>query len=196
MKAWVAALSVRARVIITIGVLFVIILAVLIYLVGATNQSTDRNTDEFGLTEAQKAKRDADVRQRQREGEIRNRAERAVSEGNVAEMTEIYKNAINAEDDTIKKVQLYLDQSGVLYASGKYEEAIAVARQAEAIGTDQFLVADWLSRLYEDQKQYAKAVEYYKLAAKWAKSSTNKVSFNEAYYNSQAQRVAALVGKQ
>lgn len=179
-----------------IGFLFVIIVAVLIYLVGATDRSANSETDEFGLTAAQKAKRDADVRQRQREGLIRDRAEQAIDKGNFEEVTDIYKSAINSENDTVKKVQLYLDQSQVLYAVGKYQEAIAVARQAEAIGTDQFLVGDWLSRLYEDQKQYAKAAEYYTLAAKWAKSKTNKVGFNEAYYKSHAQRVSALVGKQ
>lgn len=194
-KAWVAALSMRTKVIIMIALLFVVIIAVLIYLVGATDRSANSDTDEFGLTAAQKAKRDADVRQRQREGLVRDKAEQAVDKGDFAEVTDIYKSAINSENDTVKKVQLYLDQSQVLYAAGKYDEAIAVARQAEAIGTDQFLVGDWLSRLYEDQKQYAKAAEYYTLAAKWAKSSTNKVGFNESYYKSNAQRVSALVGK-
>lgn len=185
----------RTKVIIMIALLFVVIIAVLIYLVGATDRSANSDTDEFGLTAAQKAKRDADVRQRQREGLVRDKAEQAVDKGDFAEVTDIYKSAINSENDTVKKVQLYLDQSQVLYAAGKYDEAIAVARQAEAIGTDQFLVGDWLSRLYEDQKQYAKAAEYYTLAAKWAKSSTNKVGFNESYYKSNAQRVSALVGK-
>lgn len=195
-KAWLAALSMRTKVIATIGLLFVIIVIVLIYLVGATNPSASNETDEFGLTATQKAKRDADVRQRQREGLIRDKAEQAINKGDFDEVTDIYKSAINAENDTVKKVQLYLDQSQVLYVAGKYDEAIAVARQAEAIGTDQFLVGDWLSRLYEHQKQYAKAAEYYNLAAKWANSPTNKVGFKEAYYKSEAQRVSALVGTQ
>lgn len=194
-RDWVLALSTRTKIIIAVGVLFATVVIILIYLVQVTSVSTIDESDDFGLTAAQKAKRDADVRQRQREGLVRDRAVQALGEGNLEKVTEIYKTAIDAEADTVKKVQLYLDQSGVLYNAGKYPEAIAIARQAEAIGTDQFLVGDWLSRIYEDQKQYEKAAEYYNLAAKWAKSPTNKVGYNESHYKAQAQRVSALIGQ-
>lgn len=196
-KGWISALSMRTKIIIMIGVLFLIIVVVLLYLVKATDRSSTSLTelDNHGLTAAQIARRDADVLQAQREGAIRDRAQEAIDKGDFDQASSVYKTAINAESDTIRKVQLYIDQSLLLYNVGKYNDAIAVAREAESIGTDQFLVGDWLSRLYEDQRQYAKAAEYYNLAAKWAGSVTNRTGLSEAHYKSQAERVSALVGK-
>ncbi len=187
-------MPVRTKVIVMVALLFAVVIGILIYFVVATNKEAQDPNDVF-LTAAQKAKRDANVKQAQREGAVRDRAEEAVAAGDVNKASEIYRNAIQTEADTTKKIQLYIDQSGVLYAGGKHEQAIAVAREAEALADDKFLVADWLSRIYEDQRQYSKAVEYYTLAAKWASSPTNKAKFKEAYYKAQADRVSALVGQ-
>ena len=83
----------------------------------------------------------------------------------------------------------------MLYAAGKYKEAIDVAKEAEPLSDDKYLIADWLSRLYEDQRQFKEASEYYTLAGKWATSKMNKTRLNKAYYDRQAARVLALAGK-
>jgi tetratricopeptide (TPR) repeat protein len=193
-KNWVVALSPRTKVIVMIAVIFVVVIIALLFLVSATNKKQDAPED-IGLTAEQKAKRDANVKQVKREGALRDSAQEAIVAGDLQKASDIYRAAIQAEADTTKKIKLYLDQSGVLYDAGKYAEAIAVAREAESLSDDKFLVADWLSRIYEDQRQYAKAADYYNLAAKWASSATNKARLNADYYKSQAARVSVLVGQ-
>ncbi len=148
------------------------------------------------LTDEQRARRDANVAQSQRDGAIRDSAAQALEQGNADRANQVYQSAIQSENDTTRKIKLTLDQSALLYDAGKYTEAINVAKGAESYSDDQFLVADWLSRLYEDQKQYALAAQYYTLAGKWAKSPTNKTALTKGYYDSQAARVSALVGVQ
>jgi tetratricopeptide (TPR) repeat protein len=180
------------RVLIAGCVLLLIIVISCILLVVASQRQLD---EESGFTSGQKAVRDANVKQAQREGAIRDSAENAIEKGDVAKVDSVYSDAIESETDITKKIQLYIDHSGVLYAAGKYKEAIEVAKEAEPISDDKYLVADWLSRLYEDQSEYKSAAEYYTLAGQWATSATNKTKLNKAYYDRQATRVSALVGQ-
>lgn len=190
LKEWVVNLTpLTKRVLIVSGVLLFIILVSCVLLLIASLRQLD---DESGLTAEQKALRDANVRQAQREGAIRDSASDAIEKGDVGKASDVYKEAINSETDIAKKIQLYIDQSGVLYAAGKYQEAIDVAKEAEPISDDKYLIADWLSRLYEDQKQYKLAADYYTLAGKWATSPMNKTRLNKAYYDRQALRASAL----
>ena len=181
------------RVLIAGGVLLLIIVISCILLIIASQRPLD---DESGITAEQKALRDANVKQAQREGAIRDSAEKAIEKGDVKEVNNVYNEAIESETNIPKKIQLYIDQSGVLYAAGKYKEAIEVAKLAEPVSDDKYLIADWLSRLYEDQHEYKLAAEYYTLSGKWASSETNKTRLNKDYYNKQALRVTALVGQQ
>jgi tetratricopeptide (TPR) repeat protein len=181
------------RVLIAGGVLLLIIVVSCILLIIASQRPLD---DDSGLTGEEKALRDANVKQAQREGAIRDNAEKAIEKGDVQEVSNVYSEAIKSETNIPKKIQLYIDQSGVLYAAGKYKEAIEVAILAEPISDDQYLVADWLSRLYEDQHEYKLAAQYYTTAGKWATSEMNKTRLNKDYYDRQALRVTALVGQQ
>lgn len=195
-KEWVKNLSKRTKVVALIVVVFLLIIAVLIYLVDATSKKPDPVSDpDAGLTAEQKAKRDANVRQAQREGTIRDSAKEALNKGDLGRVTEIYKDAIDAESETAKKVQLYKDKSRVLYDAGRYEEAIAVAREGEAISDDKFLLADWLYQIYAHQRQYAKAAFYAKLAAEWVDSPMNKIGYDADFYNKEAQRMTKLAGQ-
>jgi tetratricopeptide (TPR) repeat protein len=195
LKEWVANLSPRTKVITVTATLVVVVLGGLVVFLAILANQTKPTTGEPTADAAQLAKRDTSVLQSRRDGAVRDAAEKALESGNSSQANDVYKSAIAGETDTPRKVQLYVDQSGVLYAAGRYDEAFAAAKQAEAITDDKFLIADWLSRIYEDQKQYAVAAQYYTLAGQWAKSPTNKTALTKGYYDGEAARVAALAGK-
>lgn len=149
------------------------------------------NDDSTGLTAEQKselAKKKGDERARAVSGY----ALEAYEKGDTSNANEVFKEAIESEKDIEQKIRLYLDQSALLYSKGKTKEAIAVAKRAEPLSEDKFLVADWLARLYEDQKEYKLAEKYYRLAAEWAHSDTNRAAMSKEYYERRAVQVAAL----
>lgn len=180
----------RAKLVIAASAGVALVVIVFVTVVALLNQP--RSSEDVGLTADQIATRDKNVQQAKRDGAIRADALAAIKEGDAAEAEEVYAKAIASEEDTARKVQLYIDQSGVLYDAGNVKEAIAVAKRAEALTNDKYLIADWLSRLYEDQKKYKLAAEYYALAGEWATSETNRTSLDKEYYDSQAARVTAL----
>ena len=127
----------------------------------------------------------ASVEQAKKDGELRDEAaERIKSSGADAET--LYKKAVDAESSTERKTRLYLDLSGVYYAANQYDKAFDAAEKAADVNSDKFLYADWVSRLYEDQKNYPKAAEAYRLAAKWATSKQNKTAQDKGYYEGKA----------
>lgn len=152
-------------------------------------------TEELKISDEEAAARDARVKQSKIDGALRDDARAAIRSGDGETADELYTKAIAAEKDTERKVRLYIDQSALLYGTGSPEEAIKVALEAEAITDDKYLTADWLSRLYEDQKMYDKAIEYYNLAGEWADSPTNLAKLDKAYYDNQVKRVKKLEQK-
>jgi tetratricopeptide (TPR) repeat protein len=185
-KLYIALGAAGAVLLVLIGILLVII-----------NSQPPENSDpsDLNITAKQKADRDARVKQSKRDGALYASAEQAIEEGNIAKADEVYKQAINNEEDASRKVQLAIDQSRVLYAASKYDEAIKVAKAAEGLSSDKYLIADWLSKIYEDQQQYTLAAQYYTLAGEWATSPTNKSHLKKSYYDGEAQRVTLLARK-
>jgi tetratricopeptide (TPR) repeat protein len=122
-------------------------------------------------------------------------AAQALEQSDTEKVAAIYQLVVNTETTTTRKVQLLLDEADMLYTRGHASDAIKIAQDADKLSDDKFLVADWFSRIYEDQKQYAQAAKYYTLAGKWASSSTNVKQFPKSYYDEQAARVTKLEGK-
>lgn len=149
-------------------------------------------TSEGGQPESQEVVQ-ARVEQSKKDGKLRDEAASAAKAGDTAKSAEVYKQAVEAEPNVERKVQLQLDQSGVLYAAGKYDEAIAAAKVADAFSEDKFLLADWLSRLYEARQNYPEAIKYYKIAGDWAKSGSNKTGISKEQFYAEAVRVQTLV---
>lgn len=176
---------------IVVGALFIVGITLVLF---RLNQS--QTTDETAApTAAQLAARDDKVAQIKREGVIHNKALAAIKDGDIAKANDIYASEIASEPDTVRKIQLYISQSQLLYDTGNANKAIKVALQAESVSTDKYLAADWLARMYADQKQYANAARYYTLAGKWAASPTNEALLSKAYYDSQATHAAAMEKK-
>lgn len=190
---WRGRLSQRAKMQITAGVgggLVVLLLIVWLFMINQTP-----GTAEPTLSEAQKSERDRNVSQVQRDEAIRQSASDALKEGNGDRADKVYADAIKSEKDTARKVELYVDQSRLLLSSGKAEDAIKIARQAETQTSDKFIIADWLARLYEHQKQYALAIQYYSLASQNINSPNNVYMFDKKHYDAQIARVVALEKK-
>src|ERR1700757_22089 len=181
LKKWLRSMSNRTKLYIALGAAGAVLLVLVAILLVIINSQPPENSDpsDLNITAKQKADRDARVRLAQRDGAVRDSAEQAIEQGNVARADDVYKQAIDAETDASRKVQLAIDQSGVLYAASKYDEAFKVAKNAEGISNDKYLIADWLSKIYEDQKQYKLAAQYYTLAGQWASSPTNKTHLNK-----------------
>ena len=187
-------LSQRTKAVITAsmgGGLVVVLLVVLLVLINRPGDNA-----EPILSEAQKSERDRNVNQVQRDTAIRQSASDALKQGDVNRADQLYADAIKSEADTARKVQLYVDQSRLLLSSGKPEDAIKIAKQAESQTDDKFIIADWLARLYEDQKQYPAAIQYYTLASQSVNSPNNVYMFDKAHYDAQIARVTALGKKQ
>lgn len=134
----------------------------------------------------------ARIAQTEQDGKLRDSASKEVASGNVSGAEKLYEDAIAKEAESTRKIELAIDQSEVLYAAGKYSEAIAVAKKAEGVSEQKFLIADWLARVYEDQKQYNLSAEYYRLAAKSAGSPQNQTGITSDMYEKEALRVLGL----
>lgn len=183
-------LSQRTKILIAAGAGGGLVVALLVGLLVLINNNPS-GSDPV-LTEEQKNERDRNVNQAERDAGIRQSASEALQQGNTEKVSQVYTDAINSESDTARKVQLYVDQSRLLYSSGKIEDAIRIAKEAESQTDDKFIIADWLARLYEDQKQYSLAVQYFTLASQSVNSPNNVYLFDKAHYDKQIARVSAL----
>ena len=193
LKEQAANLSPRMKLVIVIGVALVVVIVIAGTVILLSGQN--KLSDDSGFTEAQKQQRELRIQQSKRDGAILDSAKVAIDKGDTAQADEVYKTAIQSEQDTTRKIKLHIDQSGLLYGAGKVQEAIDAAKKAEGLSDDKYLVADWLSRIYEDQKQYKLAAEYYTLSGQWADSPNNLAKLTKSYYDGEAARVLALVGK-
>lgn len=135
---------------------------------------------------------DASVKQAEKDGKLREEATQKIKGDSTADANDLYQQAIDAEASAERKTRLYIDLSGVYYAAGKYKEAFEIMDKADEINPDKFLLADWLSRLYEDQKNYAKAAQYYRLAGEWTGSKQNITALDKAYFESKAAEMDSL----
>lgn len=149
--------------------------------------------EERTASEAEKARDAARLKQSEADDKLRQAAGKEIASKNAAAADKLYQDAIAAAATQERKAQLYIDLSAVYYGQGLYDQAFAAANKANDVNPDKYLLADWLSRLYEDRKDYPNAVKYYRLAGEWASSSQNKTGIPKATYNSEAERVSKLI---
>lgn len=167
-----------------IGVLVIAVVGVGLFVNGVF-------TDEAGSTEPQEVV-DKRVTLAEKDGKLRDAASAEAKKGDVDKVGQLYESAIKDEDEVIRKLQLSVDQSAVLYAAGKQKEAIEVATKASNLSDDTFLISDWLARVYEDQKEYDMAAAQYREAARWASSPQNQTGITKDMYEAEANRVLKL----
>jgi len=137
-------------------------------------------------------KAEQDAKRAEQDGKLQETASKDIQAKNVANAEKVYQEAISGEATAERKTLLYIDLSGLYYKAGLFKEAFAAAEKADQINPDKFLMADWLSRLYEDQENYVKAAEYYRLAGKWATSPQNKTAIGKTYFEDKADEMTKL----
>ncbi|RYF27976.1 MAG: hypothetical protein EOO17_05505 [Chloroflexi bacterium] len=179
-----------------IALLVVVILAITAGAYYFLNRETIPESERSNEPTAEDiAKAKADVDQSIADGNLRQEAFDNVNKNNTDAAGKVYEKAVASEASQERKSELAIDLSGVYYAAGEYDKAFAVMKDVEASNPDKFLVADWLSRLYEDQKRYQDAARYYKLAGEWAESPQNKTGIGKSFYDAEADRVSKMIGK-
>lgn len=166
---------------------FALGIGVMVYWIIQQNSTTNEPSPVIDA-----AKAAAEVKQANADGKLRDEAAAQIKGKKTSVADKLYQEAIDAEGSTERKTRLYLDLSGVYYAAEQYKEAFEAAEKAESLNPDKFLVADWLSRLYEDQKNYTKAAEYYTLAGQWVSSKENKTALDKQYFDGKAAEMKKL----
>lgn len=122
-------------------------------------------------------------------------AAEALEGGNDKKAGDIYKNALAAETNPTKKVELAINQSKVLLMSGKNDEAIRVAQEAESYSEDKYLISDWLGRVLASGKRYNEAATAYSRAGSLVASPTNKGGYTKDYYDDKVASMKAQAAK-
>ncbi len=171
-------------------IVFVFVAAIAIYI--ATQVISQQIKDSSGISKQEFAAKNTENRQK----DARGASADAIASGNDQKAANIYEQAIAAEPDPARKVQLAIDHSKLLYLKGKFDEALEVAKQAEGYSDDKYLVYDWLARLYAGDKQYAQAASYYEKAGSLVNSPTNIGKYTKSYYDRNAANMRSLAGKQ
>ena len=174
-----------------VGGVIIVVLAVvsfgILQLVAGINDKKDVSPEEKKITEQS-------VKRAKEDGELQTKAKEEIKNNDVIKAGEVYQEIVDRTDEVNRKIELYVDLANVYYDSGKTKEAIEAAKKAEALSSDRFLAADWLSRAYEDQKEYANALKYYVIARDSVASVQNEYQFDKAYYDGEIARVTKLQG--
>ncbi|MDB5177324.1 MAG: hypothetical protein JWN75_992 [Candidatus Saccharibacteria bacterium] len=168
----------------------VIIIIVLTFII--TSTISRQLTDSAGSAVQQDfTKKDTATRQ----NDARSSAATAIASGDDKTAATIYKRALDAEKDPTRKVKLAIDQSKLLSYAGKFDEAVDVAKSAEAYSDDKYLINDWLARLYAKGKRYSDAATYYEKAGELVASPTNAGRYEKKYYDDNAVTMKSLAAK-
>lgn len=168
-------LTTKAKVIFGLVVfVFVAAIAVLVVTSILRQQSLAGGSKDYKFADM-----DAEARQKN----ARKSAIDALDSGNTNEAEAAYKQAIAAEPDGAKKVEIAVDYSRILSEAKKYDRALEVAKTAESYSNDKYLISDWLARLYTMMGRKQDAIVAYKKALSLRESPANIARYTEKYYN-------------
>lgn len=192
--SWLSRLTTKGKVIIVLVVLFVVVaVGVLVYSAIFSGTYIDSKGRSYSAQQIRKelaAKNETD-----RKSDAASMAYEALQSDDRKKANVIYEQAIAAEKDPTAKVKLAIDRSSQLYSGGHYDDALAVAKQAESYSDDKFLVSSWLGQLYEVGKKYTLAADYYSRSAKLSTSPTNQSGFTKKFYEDRATSMLTLASK-
>lgn len=170
-------LTTKAKIVVGVAFVFLVALGAMVVTMLLIQSSADTVQEDFSKSDAKKRQTDAVQL-----------AEQALESGNTRRADNVYIKAIDAEPDTAKKVKLAIDYSRMLRGEDRMKDAIEVAKKAEGYQDDRHEIAVWLGALYERDKQYDKAIEYYTIAADTVDSPAN-LGFSKVFYED---RIAAI----
>lgn len=116
----------------------------------------------------------------------------AVDEGSDDDIAKTYENAIAAESDSAKKVELASDHARVLLADGRQSDAIKVLMAAVEYNSDKFRIYDILGRTYAQIGQYSEAASYFDKAGGLTDSPANTGGYTKQYYEYLSNKMRAF----
>ncbi|MDB5184093.1 MAG: hypothetical protein JWO07_774 [Candidatus Saccharibacteria bacterium] len=178
-------LSKKTKLIIAIAAAIVIVLGITITVLMILANDTKPTSQATGtLNEDQK--RQLAGQQAQQLSDIDKSAQDAIDRGDENRVNDIYQSALQNESDPTMKTNLIIDESRLYLYARNTNKAITIAKTAESLLSDKFLIADWLSQLYLTAKQYDQASQYFTLAGKWAGSPNNAGGPDKATYDQKA----------
>jgi len=117
-------------------------------------------------------------------------AKKLANNGSIDDAKTAYDGAIKKTEDPYQKSVLLLSKATLYYNDGKYDDALATAKEAESINqTDN--VTNFIARIYEKKGDKQKAIEYYQKTITLIDKSQPLANADAKYYQS---KIEALGG--
>ncbi len=117
-------------------------------------------------------------------------AEKLAFNGKGDEAKAVYDNAIKQTADSYQKSILLLNKANLLLNDSKYDDALVIAKQAEAINQNS-AVTQYIAQIYEAKGDAPKAIEYYQKTIPLVDKSKPLADANIKYFQG---RIEALDG--
>lgn len=102
----------------------------------------------------------------------------------------VYDNAIKQTTDSYQKSILLLNKANLLLNDNKYDDALVIAKEAEAINLNS-AVTHYMAQIYEAKGDASKAIEYYQKTISLVDKSKPVADADIKYFQS---RIEALSG--
>jgi len=186
-KRWLPELTTKAKILFGL-VIFIFVAAIVVF----ATTTILRQLSLGGVQDYQFGSMSTDERKK----EARNAVINAIDSDDAKAADGVYKQAIAAEPDGAKKVEIAIDYSNTLSNDNQEDKAIQVAKDAEPYNSDKYRITDWLARLHAKLGRYDEARVYYEAAGKLIDSPTNIGSYSKKYYELRAADMKARAEKQ
>lgn len=110
-------------------------------------------------------------------------AKKLANNGSIDDAKTAYDGAIKKTEDPYQKSVLLLSKATLYYNDGKYDDALATAKEAESINqTDN--ITNFIARIYEKKGDKQKAIEYYQKTITLIDKSQPLADSDAKYYQS------------
>lgn len=105
-----------------------------------------------------------------------------INNGKIADAKSAYDDAISKAETPEQKSMILLSESTMYFNDGKYDEALALAEEAESI-IENYSATDAIARIYEIKGDKQNAIKYYQKTINLVDKSQPMSSDDIQYYN-------------
>lgn len=118
-------------------------------------------------------------------------ANKLAYDGKVSDAEATYDNAIKKTDDPYQKSILLVSKATLSFNIGKYDEALVIAKKAEAIDQND-TVLSFIAQIYEKKSDSKNAIKYYQKAIASVSNSDPTSSSTIEYYKYKVKSLSAV----
>ncbi len=118
-------------------------------------------------------------------------AQTLANTGKIDEAKVVYEKAAEKTDDKYQKSILILSKAILFFNAGDDKNALITAKQAESIDRNSE-VALFIAQVYEKEKEYKKAIDYYQITIDVMDKSKPMADADVKYYQSKIEVLAKL----